>query len=326
MLIITPNPAIDHTIRLTELRPGEVIRTGPGVSVAGGKGGNVARAARLLGAAPTVLAMVPAIGGDHLQSLYAAEDFALIPIPVGGRVRTCTAMVEAEGRVTLLNEPGAAVGDAAWDRLMRVLRSRLADDATRPAIVSCSGSLPPGAPADGYAQIVRAAHDVDVEVVVDAAAAPLTEAITAGADLVCPNVSEAEESIRRAVRDAGTTSSPAERVHDDGADVPDRAMAAAARLRDLGAQWAVVTAGAAGAAIAGPGHHRWLAAPTVTVRNPIGAGDSFVAGVLTARIAGAAVPAAIRRGLASGSASVETEAAGVLDPERVAELERALES
>ena len=77
MLIVTPNPAVDHTVQLSELRPGEVIRTGPGASVAGGKGGNVTRAAACLGVRATVLALLPETGGDHLRSLYDAEGFPL---------------------------------------------------------------------------------------------------------------------------------------------------------------------------------------------------------------------------------------------------------
>jgi sugar/nucleoside kinase (ribokinase family) len=86
----------------------------------------------------------------------------------------------------------------------------------------------------------------------------------------------------------------------------------------------VVTAGAAGAAIGGPDVAEWARVPAVTVRNPIGAGDSFLAGLVTARESGRDWPAAIRRGLATGSASVEQDGAGVVDPARVDDLEAAL--
>ena len=68
----------------------------------------------------------------------------------------------------------------------------------------------------------------------------------------------------------------------------------------------------------------WFPAPRVAVRNPIGAGDSFLAGVATARAAGRDWPDAVRRGLAAGSASVEQDAAGVVDPSRVDQLEALL--
>ncbi|HET8591564.1 MAG TPA: PfkB family carbohydrate kinase, partial [Nakamurella sp.] len=132
MLIVTPNPAVDHTVWLTELRPGEVIRTGPGLSVAGGKGANVVRAAGCLGVRATVLALLPETGGDHLRALYAAEGFDLVAVPVTGRVRTCTALLEDGGRVTLLNEPGAEIGPGDWDRLMVALHGLLGPAAGLP--------------------------------------------------------------------------------------------------------------------------------------------------------------------------------------------------
>lgn len=336
VLIVTPNPAVDHTVRLSELRPGEVIRTGVGVSVAGGKGGNVARAAACLGVRATVLALLPETGGDHLRALYDAEGFELIAVPVAGRVRTCTALLEDAGRVTLLNEPGAELASGDWDRLLAALADRL-DRAPAGEVIVCSGSLPPGAPEDGYARVVRAGRLRGCEVVVDASSRPLARAVAEHPDLVCPNLSEAEAVITAVTgppaapdgRSAGPVTGPATRpraepVHDGGDDVPERAAVAAAALHDLGASWAVVTAGAAGAAAAGPGTRLWMAAPAVTVRNPIGAGDSFLAGLATARIAGRDWPAAIRRGLAAGSASVEQRGAGVVDPARVDTLEASI--
>lgn len=318
MLIVTPNPAIDYTVRLTELRVGEVLRTGPGAAVAGGKGGNVARAARCLGVDAAVLALTPQGGRERLEALYAAEGFALRSVPVAGEVRTCTAIIEDGGRVTLLNEPGANVTDADWARLLDSVREHCATAEPPERLILCSGSLPPGAPIDGYAQIVRIGHEQGCEVIVDASREVLAHALAAGADLVSPNVSEAEAAL------SGSAEAAGEPVDDDGADVPERARAAAAGLLDRGARWAVVTAGSAGAAISGPDFAAWLPAPAVIAANPIGAGDSFLAGVATARLAGRDWPGAVRRGLASGSASVEQARAGVLDPARVDELERAL--
>ncbi len=336
MLIVTPNPAVDRTVRLATLRPGEVIRTRVGRSAAGGKGANVARAARCLGAPGTVLAFVPRSGGAYLESLYAVEGLALVAVPVAGAVRTCTALLEDAGRVTLLNEPGPALADGDWDRLMAALREALSAGVRAPGPVVCSGSLPPGAPVGGYARVVLAGHDAGREVAVDSSGEPLALAVAAGADLVCPNLSEAERTISAMTAQApvpGTSAGPrasspapvdAEKVHDGGDDVPGRAAAAAAALHGMGAAWAVVTAGAAGAAVCGPGTARWLPAPAASVRNPIGAGDSFLAGVVAARQSGRDWLGATRRGLAAGSASVEQEAAGVLDPARVDQLERDL--
>jgi fructose-1-phosphate kinase PfkB-like protein len=87
-----------------------------------------------------------------------------------------------------------------------------------------------------------------------------------------------------------------------------------------GARSAVVTAGAAGAAVAEGSAVSWHPAHQVTVRNPIGAGDALVGGLAAALERGEGLARAVRTGLATAAASVETAKAGEIDPARAAEL------
>jgi fructose-1-phosphate kinase PfkB-like protein len=80
---------------------------------------------------------------------------------------------------------------------------------------------------------------------------------------------------------------------------------------------AVVTVGEAGLAVADGSEGRWLDAPSVTVRNPIGAGDALVAGLVGSLERGRDLDAALRMGLACAGASVETEIPGFVDRDRV---------
>ncbi|MBO9386240.1 MAG: hypothetical protein J7453_07365, partial [Thermomicrobium sp.] len=63
---------------------------------------------------------------------------------------------------------------------------------------------------------------------------------------------------------------------------------------------------------------------TVTIRNPIGAGDAFVAGLATGLVRGWPIERAVRLAAATGSASVETVQPGAVERERAAELARAV--
>ncbi|WP_161632103.1 1-phosphofructokinase family hexose kinase [Nakamurella lactea] len=310
MLIVCPNIAIDHTVTLPRLYAGAVQRTGPAASAAGGKGANMARAARALGGDPQVLAFVAAGGGDYLRELFAAEQLPLVGIDVPGAVRTCTVLIEDSGRVTLLNEPGASVDERGWQALL----SAVDPAATR---VIGTGSLPPGAPADGYARLVELVHARGGECAVDSGGLPLRLAAQAGADLVCPNLSEAQAVLTGAV-DA------VEQVDERADDIAGRAVEAAQQLVALGAGQAAVTAGAAGVAVAGTGLPAWLPTVPVAARNPIGAGDSFLAGTVLARERGADWIDAVRFGMAVAASSVENHGSGVVDPVRVTELEAAL--
>jgi fructose-1-phosphate kinase PfkB-like protein len=99
-----------------------------------------------------------------------------------------------------------------------------------------------------------------------------------------------------------------------------RAAAAAAALVRRGARAAVVTAAEAGAAMAAGETVSWHAAPAVSVRNPIGAGDALVGGLARALERGEPLEDALAAGMATAAASVETAKAGAIDPARAAEL------
>ncbi|MDQ6658152.1 MAG: PfkB family carbohydrate kinase [Actinomycetota bacterium] len=319
MLIVCPNLAIDHTIALPAVLLGAVQRTGPAISVAGGKGANIARACKALGGSPTVLGFLATAGGTYLRELFAAELLALTGIEVAGVVRCCTTLIEQSGRVSLLNEPGPTVTDGDWQSLLaaaHVLATRLPADSARAAVIG-TGSLPRGSPVDGYARLVETVHLGGGECAIDASGPALRAAAAAGADLLCPNLSEATGALSN---EPGTV----EQVDEQAADIPDRAMKAAHRLVALGARRAAVTAGSSGLAFAGPELEVWLPAVTVTARNPIGAGDSLLAGTMLARERGVEWPAAVRFGMATAASSVESQGAGVVDPNRVTAIEQQL--
>jgi len=79
-------------------------------------------------------------------------------------------------------------------------------------------------------------------------------------------------------------------------------------------------------AVATASERRWVEAPKVEVRNPIGAGDSLVAGLVGTLERGGDLDRAVLIGVAAAAASVETGVAGVVDPERVRALAAELDS
>ena len=301
MLIAGPNLTIDRTAVLGELRPGEVLRFDRVVVTPGGKGLHVARAARVLGHAALLVSLVPGHTGRAAAALIAEEGIELSGVPSGGELRSTTIVQERGGRTTVLDEPGPRVDERRWADYENAVRGRL----TSRSVLVCSGSAPPGAPADAHGRLTTIAHTAGAHSIVDAAGETLLRALDAAPDLVTPNLVEAEGALG-----LGT----------DG-DARPRALAAADALLRQGARAAVVTAGAAGAAVAADGVAEWIAAPRVAeVRNPIGAGDAFLAALAGMWERGDELAAAASAGVAAGAASVEWPTAGELDPERARAL------
>jgi 1-phosphofructokinase family hexose kinase len=310
MLVAGPNLTLDRTLSIAELRPGEVLRFDEAVITAGGKGVNVARTALALGAPAVLVGLVPGHTGAAAAALLAEEGISLAGIEVGGEIRSAAIVLERSGRVTVMNEPGPRLRDEDWERYESAIAERIREH----DVLACSGSLPPGAPVDAYARLAVLAAEAGATAIVDVTGDRLGAAVEAGAGVVTPNLAEAEGLLHGRADETVEAGDPAE--------VRERARAAAAELVARGARRAVVTAAAAGAAVANGERVGWLAAPRVEVRNPVGAGDALVGGLGVALEAGEPFARAVALGVAAAAASVETAKAGTLDPDRAAALAR----
>jgi 1-phosphofructokinase family hexose kinase len=317
VLIATPNLCFDRTLRLPRLALGAVHRSGEADVTAGGKGVNVARVLRSHGYRPVVAGLVPTVDGAQLRRLLLEEGADLEGVAVEGRTRAATILVEDAGRVTIVNEPGPQLDARTWE----AYRDAVATMLEQHDVLVCTGSLPPGAPVDGYGQLTALARRRGAVAVVDAARDALAAALAAGPDLVSPNLAEAEAVL------SGNHPGP-EKVDEEAADISDRGVAAARALVAAGARRAVVTLGGAGAVMVTAarvdGHATEdvlvLRAPRVEVISPVGAGDSFVGGVVVGLSRGEGWQDAVRRGIAIATASVEQLLAGGVDADRAETL------
>ena len=301
MLVVTPNTCIDVTTWLPSLVPGSVSRATRTEVTAGGKGVNVCRTLRALGGTPRLVGL-SAQDDPRLADLLAAEGCDFLPVPHHGQSRLALILLEDAGRVTVVNGRGPEPHEWSPDELLATVTDQVAT--TGPAAVLCSGSLPPDVPPTLYAEVVAIGHARGVPVFVDAAPAGLGAPLASGPDLVSPNLGEVESLLH------GRTD---EHVEEEGDDVVDRCVAASRELHARGARRAVVTAGSHGAALTTSAGTWWVDAVRVPVANPIGAGDSFLAGTAHALAHGADDVSALRHGMAVAAAAVQHERGGMLD-------------
>lgn len=292
IVTVTPNPALDRTVPVPALVRGAVLRAGAALVEPSGKGLNVSLALARQGRPTTAVLPAGGPGGDALRALLALEPVRCAVVPVAGDVRTNTSLVEADGAVTKVNEPGPELSGAEVAALLGAVDDALAGSSGGGAgaatwVASC-GSLPPGAPDDLHARVVAAARRTGVRVVVDSSGPALLAALAAGPDLVKPNATELAEATGRPLRDLGDVVDAAEEL---------RAAGAAAVLVSLGGDGAVLVE-ATGALHA--------TAPVPRVLSTVGAGDALLAGYLAAaEDADAPSAARLAEGLRWGGAAVQ---------------------
>lgn len=305
VLVVNPNTCLDVTTWVARLVPGAVMRAPRTVTTAGGKGVNVARALRLLGERPRLVALA-STRDDRLQRLLAEEGCDLVAVPQRDVPRIAQIILEDDGRATVINGRGPDADDWSPEGFLDAVRSHVAGR----RVLTCSGSLPPGAPDDFYGQVVDIAHGAGLRAVVDAGPAVLAAALRHGPDVVSPNLAEAEALLR----------GRADETSDEAGDIEGRALEASREIHASGAGAAVVTGGRHGAALTTARGSWWFPAHTVALANPIGAGDAFLGGMTQALTHGGGMLAAVRHGIDVAGAACEHEQPGAFAPERLGEL------
>ena len=265
ILTLTPNPSHDRTVALGgRLERGAVIRAESVISQAGGKGVNISRAAVAAGI-PSI-AVLPAPHDDPYVHELLAAGIDCRPVETVGSLRVNITISEPDGTTTKLNSPGPTVTPEVLDALTASLRLR-ADAADW---VVLAGSLPPGAPAEWYAEVVGVLREAGGRVAVDTSDAPLRALVDslgkAAPHLMKPNGEEL----------ASFTGGDADLLESD----PIAAARAARTLVDRGVETVLATLGPHGA-VHVDGTGAWHATPPpTTVVSTVGAGDSSLFGYL----------------------------------------------
>lgn len=299
LLIITPNPALDRTMVFPGLRLGAVQRTDEVVVAAGGKGLNVARAARGLGQPALICAPLGGLTGDLVARLAEGEGLAgRWARHQAGETRTCILLVDPlGGDATALNESGPVLSPADWQAFAGTALAA----AGGAGLCAISGSLPRGVPPAALGRLVADLVAAGRRVIVDTSGPALAAALAARPYAVKVNGAELGAILGR----------PIETV-----------AAAAAALADLSARGialAAVSLGADGALAAEAGAIWQAAPPPLAIVSTVGSGDSLLAGLAAGLLRGLPLPEALRLGVACGSADALTIGGGRID---MAEVQR----
>jgi tagatose 6-phosphate kinase len=300
---VTLNAAIDKTYFMKRVEMGKVLRVPSVIADAGGKGINAARVLKLLGCDVTATGFL----GGHNGRFIAAEldkhsiknDF--VQVEEESRL-ALTIIDESTGRSTELIEPGPRIMEEQID----AMKCKIAELAARSRIVTFNGSLPSGVPADLYADLIGIAKNEGAIVFLDASGEALKLAVHAQPDLIKPNEDEA----------AGLFG---ERV---GADEEVNWTAKLAAVSRLGIGCVIVSLGAKGAAVLWDGAAYRVHVPVIKAVNPVGSGDSFVAGLAAGIADGRSPEECLKLAAAAGSANALNERAGYVRLDEVANLKQ----
>lgn len=266
---------------------------------ASGKSLNAARVIHTLG--KPVLA-TGFVGGSRGRTLCGDLDSAGIPhdfVMVSPQTRKCITVIDrSNGTATELVEESAPVEEAAWQQLERKLRMLL----SKANVWIFSGSLPPDAPQNFYAQWLPLAKQLNVVAVVDTRGEPLRLAMQHSNAIFKLNRDELGETLNADLSE-------------------DDALIAAIRRQTPPGGKLIITSGASGA-IGCDGKSCWrVISPKVKAISAVGSGDAFAAGLAMGLGDGNSLDEALRLAAACGAANAMTALAGHVN---VSDVERLL--
>jgi 1-phosphofructokinase family hexose kinase len=302
IVTVTLNAAVDRTLTVPNFQRGHRHRASAGLTVAGGKGINIARALKALDVPVVATGFAGGRTGMRIVEELTGEAILNDFVRISDESRTSTVVIDpAGGTSTEIYEWGPHVSDEELEMLLEKIAylARAAD------VVALAGSLPRGVRPTFYGEAVRELGRRRVLAVIDAEGEPLRHGVEGEPWLVSPNQREAEGLV-------------GQEFHDE----EDFLMALDA-IAELGARNVLI--GHEGGAFALMREERRarrfdVRIPQLETLAPAGAGDAMLAGFLAARVAELPTEEALRSAVATGAAATLELGGGRFDLREVSRL------
>ena len=286
---VTLNAAIDKTYYVNSFELGGVQRVARQMAEPGGKGNNVAKVIALLGGDVTATGFVAGSSGSFIESSLRNRGIQTSFVRVAGESRVCLNIIdESNGTSTELLEQGPTI-DINHIAEMKQTIHRLA---LQSSVVVLSGSLPQGAPADLYADLIGIIHSTKTRVFLDTSGTALSSGLQARPHSVKPNELELAGWLGQ------------DQLHEH------EWAEAAQKLAAEGIAQVCVTLGDRGAIAFIDGQGYRVIPPTIHAINTVGCGDSFVAGMAFAEERGYSPAQKLRIASAAAAANAMSDQAG----------------
>ncbi len=285
ILTITANPSVDMSYQLDKLNIDGVIRTDKVIKHAGGKGIHVGYVLHDLGADVVHSGFVGGKLGEFIEEGLEQRGQKSKFIKIKEPTRNCLAILH-EGKQTEILEAGPTISQAEREEFIR----KLDDISAGCSVISMSGSLPKGLDSSFYEEIIAYAKRHGIFVAVDTSGQTLKDVVNAKIkpDLIKPNETEVadllgEEITKDNIKDA-LKKSPLSEI-----------------------EYVIVSLGSEGAVVKAGDRIFKASVPRVTAVNPVGSGDSSLAGAIFAISKDKKTEEVIKTSMTCGLLNVLTE-------------------
>ena len=297
VLTITMNPSVDIGTEASEIIPDQKTRCKEPVYDPGGGGINVARVLKRLGISVDALFVAGGHSGALLQKMVDEEAITSIYIEGPDATRENIAIIDnSTGKQFRFVMPGKISDEDTLAHTLTKIESIISDY----EFVIGSGSLPDGTPTNFYSQIAAIVKKAGKQFVLDTSGTSLFEGLHSGADYIKPN----QEEFAEMKRIFGVKS--------------DEDLCQF--LFEKGVKNIIHTFGKEKTLHITPTETTRFTPPKVEVRSSIGAGDSFVGGLVAGLIKGLPENKAVGYGISAAASTLQSEGTDLCDAGEVEQI------
>lgn len=259
ILTITLNPSVDIAYQLDTFQLDTVNRVENVQKTAGGKGLNVTRVLKQIGEDVVATGFIGGELGNYVKKQLTRRDIKNSFVEIGNETRNCIAILH-EGQQTEILEQGPTIQEHEALNFIEHLEIIL----NNVDVVVISGSLPKGLASNYYVKVIELCKKCGVAVVLDCSGEALKNVLESQQKptVIKPNTEELSQLIGKNVTD----------------DIQELKAVLSGQLFQ-GIDWIVVSLGAKGAFAKHKDKFYRVKIPKINVVNPVGSGDSTVAGI-----------------------------------------------
>ena len=260
ILTITANPSVDISYELEDFKIDDVSRTDQVIKDAGGKGIHVGYVLKELGADIVHSGFAGGALGNYIKDTLEAKGQKSRFIDIGEDTRNCIAILHG-GKQTEILEKGPTISDDEENEFLE----KIDEISAGCDYINISGSLPSGLDVSFYKKIIAYAKEKNKFISVDTSGKTLEEVINSDIkpDLIKPNETEIVDVLKTEVSKENLAE-----------------IFLKSPFKDI--KYVIVSMGKDGAVVKADNKIYKASVPTVQAVNPVGSGDSSLAGALYA--------------------------------------------
>ncbi len=298
ILVINLNASVDKRYEMTELEKGTVMRALKVENTPGGKGIHVANVATILGEQCIATGFLGGKTGEFIEEKLTEYKIKNDFVKVNGETRECLAIITEDLVQTEILEPGPEVSMEEQSEFVKKYKELLEDS----DVIVASGSVPRNVPKNFYSELITIAKNKGKKFLLDTSGELLKSGINAKPFFIKPNRDEIEALTGRKIES-----------HSD-------ALEEIKRFQEKGIELVVISLGSKGSIAGYKDKFYKVTVPKVKAINPVGSGDSYVAGIAVSLERGYSIEQMLKYASACGTANAMEEETGSVKENIVNEL------